>query len=85
MIPFRTCTEGEGVASPLRVCSFGAPGSRNWATRTSPSKVDEKDITGQLIEDSMIGLSDGADLLRRYYEDRKRNFPPDHERDPGEG
>lgn len=28
------------------------------------------------------GKKDGTDLRRRYYEDRRRNFPPDHERDP---
>ena len=56
----------EGITSSLcvgvKVCVggtvFSAPGCQNWVTRASPSKVDEKDTTGQLVGDYMIGSSE---------------------------
>jgi hypothetical protein len=59
-IPFRTCTEGEGVISSLRVCGFGGfqfrdPWVSKLATHAWPSKVDRKYTTDQLIKSCMIG------------------------------
>jgi len=59
-IPFRMCTESEGVTLSLRVRGFGGfqfrdPWVPKLGTRASPSKVDQKYTTGQLIKGCMIG------------------------------
>ena len=48
------------MTSPLRVRGFGGfrfrgPWVKKLGTRASPSKVDTKDNTGQLVKDCMIG------------------------------
>lgn len=72
-IPFRMCTEGEGVTSSLRVHGFGwfqfrGPWVPKLGTHVSPSKVDQKYTTGQLIKGSdseAVGLSVLHRLLTR--------------------
>lgn len=42
----------------IKIYNFGTPWDPKLGTRAPPSKVDQKDITGQLIKDRMIGESE---------------------------
>jgi ectoine hydroxylase-related dioxygenase (phytanoyl-CoA dioxygenase family) len=40
-------------------------------------------VSRSMIYATYHSVTDGADLRKRYYEDRRETFPPDHERKPG--
>jgi 2-aminoethylphosphonate dioxygenase len=56
------------------------------AHRSAPNKTAS---SRNSIYATYHGKKDGLDLRKRYYADRRANFPPDHDRDPtkdyGEG
>ncbi|OAL24450.1 hypothetical protein AYO20_10676 [Fonsecaea nubica] len=69
----------EWVKVPLRpgdVLLFGS----HLAHRSAPNRSPKNRSS---IYATYHGKSDGVDLRRRYYEHRRENFPPDHERVAG--
>lgn len=47
------------------------------------SGANNSDRTRSMIYATYSGKRDGTDLRERYYEDRRENFPPEHEREEG--
>lgn len=50
------------------------------AHRSAPNKTEKSRSS---VYATYHKVSDGTDLRKRYYRDRRENFPPDHERIPG--
>lgn len=50
------------------------------AHRSGPNKTD---TSRNSVYATYHGRSDGEDLRKKYYEDRRAKFPPDHEREEG--
>lgn len=68
----------EWVTVPLEPGDMLLFGS-HLAHRSGPNRTDE---SRSAVYATYHSRADGLDLRKRYYADRRANFPPDHERDP---
>lgn len=67
------------ISVPLQPGDILFFGSR-LAHRSGPNRTDE---SRRSVYATYHMVSDGTDLRERYYVDRRTNFPPEHEREPG--